>query len=198
MTITWGEQIGLRPFDEPVTDTETERIYRWSKDTEVLQWSGGAPTELTLKEFASRLRNDQKNPSSFRLAYFIVLRSGEIIGRIGVFAIDWVKREGELGISIGEPSQWGRGYGRQAIDLMLRDTFQTTSLERIYLYTFPNNLRAQRCFAACGFRPIGQARRFSPDIGEFDGIEMEITRREWLAAHNPIKIQISQVQNERT
>jgi RimJ/RimL family protein N-acetyltransferase len=42
-------------------------------------------------------------------------------------------------------------------------------------------VRAQRCFAACGFRDIGNARRFSPDIGEFDGIEMEITRREFRA-----------------
>jgi RimJ/RimL family protein N-acetyltransferase len=46
------------------------------------------------------------------------------------------------------------------------------------LYTFPENVRAQKCFAACGFRSLGVARRFSPDLGEFDGIEMEITRQE--------------------
>lgn len=198
MTITWGNQIGLRPFVDPVTDAEIERIYRWSNDAQVLQWSGGVPTELTLKEFANRLRNDQRNPSGFRLAYFIVLRSGDIIGRVGCFAIDWDKRTGELGIAIGEPIQWGRGYGRQAIDLMLRDIFQTTSLEKISLFTFPENIRAQKCFAACGFRQIATARRFSPDIGEFDGVEMEITRREWLAAYHSIQIQLSQVQNERT
>jgi len=191
MTITWGNQIGLRPFDDPVTDAEIERVYRWNKDSEVLQWSGGVPTELTLKEFADRLRSDQKNPSGYRLAYFIVLPSGEIIGRVGCFAIDWDKRTGELGIAIGEPTQWGRGYGRQAIDLMLRDIFQTTSLEKISLFTFPENIRAQKCFAACGFRHIATARRFSPDIGEFDGVEMEITRREWLA-NNSIQIQLSQ------
>lgn len=190
MTTIWDSRVGLRAFDDPVSDAELERVYRWSKDTAVLQWSGGAPTELTLNEFANRFRIDQRNPSSFRLAFFILLRSGEIIGRIGVFAIDWDKREGELGISIGEPSQWGHGYGRQAIDLMLRDIFQTTSLERILLYTFPENIRAHRCFAACGFRSIGQARRFSPDIGEYDGIEMEITRREWLNTET-VKVSVS-------
>ena len=198
MTITWGDQIGLRPFDDPVTDAEIERIYRWSIDPEVLQWSGGVPTEHTLKEFANRLRNDQKNRLTQRMAFFIALRSGEIIGRVGCFAIDWDKRTGELGIAIGEPARWGHGYGRQAIDLMLRDIFQTTSLEKISLFTFPENIRAQKCFAACGFRQIGTARRFSPDIGEFDGVEMEITRHAWLAAYHSIQIPLSQVQNERT
>lgn len=191
--ITWGNQIGLRPCDDPVSAAEIERIYGWSKNDAVLQWSGGVPTELTLKEFAERLRNDQRNPTGLRLAFFIVLRSGEIIGRVGCFAIDWDKREGELGISIGEPAQWGRGYGRQAVALILRDIFETTSLERIVLYSFLTNVRAQRCFAACGFRSLGTARRFSPDIGEYDGVAMELTRREWLAAHGSIQISISQV-----
>jgi RimJ/RimL family protein N-acetyltransferase len=57
--------------------------------------------------------------------------------------------------------------------------FATTQLDRINLYSFVDNARAQRCFAACGFRPLSTARRFSPDIGEYDGIEMEITRDEF-------------------
>ncbi len=179
MTIFWNNHIGLRPFEEPLTDSEIEKIYRWSSDDDVLRWSGGAPTELTLSEFKTRLRSDQSSELTHRRAFLIVLRNGEIIGRVGVFAIDTQKREGELGIAIGEPMQWGKGYGREAIRLMLEKLFQTTSLERIYLYTFPDNVRAQRCFAACGFRALGTARRFSPDLGEYDGVEMQITKRDW-------------------
>ena len=179
MTIFWNNHIGLRPFEESMTDEEIEKIYRWSRDDEVLRWSGGTSTEIPLDEFKTRLRSDQKNQLMYRRAFLITLRNGQIIGRVGVFAIDWEKREGELGIAIGEPTQWDKGYGREAIQLMLERIFQTTSIERIYLYTFPDNIRAQRCFAACGFQALGTARRFSPDLGEYDGVEMEITKRDW-------------------
>lgn len=184
MTIFWNDHIGLRPFEEPLTDAEIEKIYRWSRDDAVLRWSGGSPTDLPLNEFKSRIRSDQQTTLTHRRAYLIVLRNGSIIGRVGVFAIDPEKHEGELGIAIGEPAQWDKGYGREAVGLILKDIFEKTALDRIYLYTFPENIRAQRCFSACGFRALGSARRFSPDLGEYDGIEMEMTRRDWQAISN--------------
>lgn len=186
MTIIWGKSVGLRPFTEPLTDGEAARVYRWSKDEVILRWSGGSPTDLRFEEFRDRLRSESTSGSEHRRTFFIVKRpvnpslDGELIGRIGCFAIDWNKREGELGIVIGEQSEWNKGYGRAAVILMLRHLFSTTALNRINLYTYPENVRAQRSFAACGFRSIGIARRFSPDIGEYDGVEMEITRHEFL------------------
>lgn len=195
MEIIWGDKIGLRPFEDTLTDEEIARVYRWSSDDHILRWSGGTPTDLTFEEFRERLLNERDHGPSNRRAFFIVTRpfgasstlstspaqGGELVGRIGCFAIDWDKKEGELGIVIGESASWGQGYGRDAVTTLLRYIFDTTVLERINLFTFPENLRAQRCFAACGFRTIANARRFSPDIGEFDGIEMEITRREFRA-----------------
>jgi ribosomal-protein-alanine N-acetyltransferase len=184
MTIIWGEKTGLRPFEDQLTDDEIARVYRWSSDEQILRWSGGSPTDLTIAEFRERLLHERGHIPANRRAFFIVTRDGALIGRIGCFAIDWDKREGELGIVIGESTSWGQGYGRDAVTTLLRHLFETTSLDRINLFTFPENIRAQRCFAACGFRVIAHARRFSPDIGEFDGIEMEITRREFLARQN--------------
>ncbi|MBI4790193.1 MAG: GNAT family N-acetyltransferase [Chloroflexi bacterium] len=181
MNIIWGDRIGLRRFEDYLTDAQIARVYRWSCDRELLRWSGGTPTELTLSEFRDRLRGDSHFGPNHRRAFFIVTRTGELIGRVGCFAIDWDEHEAELGIVIGETAYWGQGYGREAILTMLRHLFQTTSLERINLFTFNDNVRAQRCFAACGFRTVGAVRRFSPDVGEFDGVEMEITRREFLA-----------------
>ncbi len=184
MFVAWGEKTGLRPFEDRLTDNEVARVYRWSSDAEVLRWSGGTPTELSLNEFKERLRNDRGFSPNNRRAYYIVTRSGELIGRIGCFAIDWDERKAEMGIVIGEHAYWAQGYGRDAVTTLLRHMFETTSLNSINLYTFPDNVRAQRCFAACGFRVLGRARRFSPDLGEFDGVEMAITREEfWEHAH---------------
>ena len=59
MTIIWGEKVYLRPFEDDLTDEEIARVYHWSSDEQVLRWSGGAPTDLTLEEFSTRLRERQ-------------------------------------------------------------------------------------------------------------------------------------------
>ena len=182
-----GNQIVLRPFEDSLTDDEIARIYRWSSDPNVLRWSGGTPTELTFSEFRERILNDSQTIWDTRIVFLILANPGILIGRIGIFSIDLQKHEGELGIAIGEPAYWGEGFGRDAVITLLRYVFDTTDLDRINLYTFVDNVRAQKCFAACGFRPLSTARRFSPDMGEYDGIEMEITRGEFgkLDAHVP-------------
>ena len=189
MPIIWENHVGLRSFEEPISDEEAARVYRWSRDAELLRLSGGEPTELTLEEFREQLRGDHQDLFDHRRMFFILARpfdsaQGELIGRVGCFAIDWTRRDGELGIVIGEPTFWGKGYGRAAVTLLLRHLFETTLLERIYLFTYPENMRAQRCFATCGFRSLGSARRFSIERGEHDGVEMEITRQEFLELWN--------------
>ncbi len=179
MTIIWDNSIGIRPFEDPISDDEAARVYHWSCDESLLRWSGGAPTDLALAEFRERLRNDQRDFLDQRRAFFILTRDQRVIGRIGLFALDWTRRDGELGIVIGEPSEWGKGYGSRAVALLLRHLFETTPLERVYLFTYPENIRAQRCFASCGFRTLGATQRFLPELGERAGIEMEITRREF-------------------
>ena len=94
MTIIWGNAIGLRPFEDNLTDDEIARVYQWSRDENVLRWSGGTPTDLTFNEFRERLLNDRGHMPSNRRAFFIITRDSEIIGRIGCFAIDWKKKEG--------------------------------------------------------------------------------------------------------
>ncbi len=184
MPIIWGNHVGLRPFGEPISDEEAARVYRWSRDAELLRLSGGEPTELTQEEFREQLRGDHQDLFDHRRAFFILTHAHELIGRIGCFAIDWTRRDGELGIVIGEPAFWGKGIGRAAVTLLLRHLFETTLLDRIYLFTYPENIRAQSCFAACGFRSLGTTRRFSVERGEHDGVEMEITRQEFLERWN--------------
>ncbi len=179
MTIIHGDTITLRAFEDPITDEEIARVYRWSRDTELLRWAGGTPTELTLAEFREHLRGERFHAPTNRRAFFIFTNAHQLIGRIGIFAIDWLNHDGEMGIVIGEAVNWSKHYGRDAIKTLTRYIFNTTSLDRIYLFTFTDNTRAQKCFAAAGFRALGSARRFSPDVGEYDGIEMEMTRQDF-------------------
>ena len=181
MRLIWGEKTGLRRFEERMTEEEMRKLYEWSRDDEVLRWSGGSPTDLSESEFREHLHAERLYGPTNRRAFLIFAREPlALIGRLGVFGIDWDKGQGELGIVIGEKEFWGRGYGRDAVRTLTHHLFTTSSLERIYLYTFAENWRAQKSFTAAGFRAVDHGRRFTPDVGEFDGVQMEFTRSDFV------------------
>ncbi len=181
MRLIWGEKTGLRRFEEQMTYAEIAKLYEWSRDEEVLRWSGGSPTDLSEDEFRDHLNAERLYGPSNRRAFLIFVREPiTLIGRLGIFGIDWDKGQGELGIVIGEKEYWGHGYGRDAVRTLIHHLFTTSSLNRVYLYTFSDNLRAQRSFAAAGFRVLNHGRRFTPEVGEFEGVQMEITRADFV------------------
>jgi len=181
MNLIQGDKTVLRRFEERMSDAEMARLYAWSTDRQILRWSGGTPTELSLAEFREHVRGERLyGPSNRRMFLVFARPEMELIGRLGVFAIDWNRRDAEMGIIIGESAYQDRGYGRDAVRTLLRHLFTTSSLERIYLYTFADNVRAQHAFAATGFRVVEQGPRFTPDVGEFIGVRMEIGRSEFL------------------
>lgn len=125
--------------------------------------------------FQRELRRQDRHSRSFGL----LTETGEFIGRLGYFNIDYRRKEAELGILIGEKAYWGQGYGTDAIQALIDHVFHETDLQRIYLNTYAENLRAQRSFEKCGFRRTGQNRKFSLERGDHDEIQMEIHRDEW-------------------
>lgn len=188
MSFIYGDKTVLRRFEDRMSDAEVARVYRWSRDPELLRWSGGSPIELSLPEFREHLRGERLYGPANRRAFLIFERATmQLIGRLGIFAIDWDRRDGELGIVLGERAYWGQGYGRDAVRAILRHIFSSSSLRSIYLYTFSDNLRAQRAFSAVGFRVVEHVRRFMPETGEFDGIKMEMTRQEFLDNDFPLQ-----------
>jgi RimJ/RimL family protein N-acetyltransferase len=91
------------------------------------------------------------------------------------YNIDRLKGEAEVGITIGDRRYWGRGYGTDALETLIRYLFANTDLNRLRLKTLDWNHRAQRAFEKAGFVPCGKSRRSD---GSF--ILMEL-RREWVA-----------------
>lgn len=181
MTLIYGTQTVLRRLEERLSDAEIARLYEWSRDPELLSVSGGTITELSLEEFREHVRGERLfGPTNRRMFLIFARENLELIGRLGIFAIDWNRRDAELGIVIGERAYQNRGYGRDAVHTLLHHLFTSSSLNLIYLYTFADNVRAQRAFAAVGFRITEQGPRFTPDVGEFQGVKMELTRAEFL------------------
>jgi len=181
MTVIYGEKTFLRRFEDRMSDAEISRLYAWSRDEELLRLSGGSRTDLSESEFREHVRGERLFGPTNRRMYLLFARDDlTLIGRLGIFGIDWNRRDAELGVVIGEQAYQNRGYGRDATRTLLRHLFTTSSLNMIYLYTFADNLRAQHSFAAAGFYVTERGPRYSPDVGEFNGVRMQVMRQEFL------------------
>nr|QCO92854.1 hypothetical protein [uncultured bacterium] len=113
----------------------------------------------------------------------IEARTGEgwkLIGNCGFGNLDWRNRGAEIGIFIGDKSFWNKGYGTQAIGLMVKYGFNTLNLNRIYLNVFETNLRGIRCYEKAGFVSEGRLRQAIFQDGQFiDMLVMSVLRSEW-------------------
>ncbi|HLY09365.1 MAG TPA: GNAT family protein [Planctomycetota bacterium] len=114
----------------------------------------------------------------------IALREGErLIGCCGLHGVSLPHRWGELGILIGEKEAQGKGYGAEAIGLLLDYGFATLGLHRVALRVYANNERGIRCYEKCGFRREGALREARWWAGRWwDILEYAILEHEWTSA----------------
>ena len=87
---------------------------------------------------------------------------------------------------MGEPEFWGKGYGSDAMNVILRFGFRQLNLNRVNLNVFEYNPRAIRSYEKVGFQIEGRERQWIAREGKrWDIIYMGILRREWEALQPP-------------
>jgi len=115
-------------------------------------------------------------------AFAIETLDGRLIGNIGIIGLDWRNRKTDLGIMIGEKDCWSRGFGTDAILLMLRYLFEELGLDRVGLYADVGNHRGIRCYEKCGFVREGVVRHYRFKDGQYiDSVLMSILSSDWRA-----------------
>jgi len=170
-----GRRVTLRPYAAGFTDAEVDRIHAWSRDDELLDLAGGTRVTLPPQQFRRAFLRRARHRNGEREQQFAILDDrGRLIGRTGLYGLDPRSASAELGILVGQKDCWGRGYGRDAVSALCRHGFADLGLKRIVLYTYPHNVRAQRAFAAVGFRAVRKLRRFSLERGIHVQLEMDL------------------------
>jgi len=94
------------------------------------------------------------------------LEREELIGNIGFVNLDLINKVGELGIFIGNKDYWGKGYGMEAIQLLLDFGFNMLNLHNVYLRVFSFNKPAINCYKKIGFKEVGRIREAKQIAGE--------------------------------
>jgi diamine N-acetyltransferase len=102
------------------------------------------------------------------------------IGTIQFHDISWLLRKAEIGIMIGEKDFWDKGYGTEAMLVMLKHGFETLNLHRIWLQVFDKNKRGIRAYEKAGFVQEGRFRDGHYQHGRYyDIIIMSILKTDW-------------------
>jgi RimJ/RimL family protein N-acetyltransferase len=173
-----GDGIRLRAIER----SDLPLFVNWLNDHDVRRFlTIYFPMSMAFEEkwFESMI---SKAPEEQPLVIEVITEEGwKPIGNIGLMNVCNIDRDAELGIFIGEKSEWGKGFGRNAIKLMLRYAFQTLNLNRIYLKVFENNLRGIKSYRASGFIEEGRMRQAKFSEGAYlDVVLMSVLRSEWL------------------
>lgn len=86
------------------------------------------------------------------------LEEGKLIGTCQLHSISAVHGTAELQIRIGDVPSRGKGYGTEAVRLLLHHGFRDLNLHRIYLHVFATNSAAIATYEKTGFAREGVLR----------------------------------------
>ena len=157
---------------------------QWNRDSEYKRLLDSDPPRLhspkAIKEWLEK-HHDEDLTNSYWFA-IRALEDGRLLGDADLTVINWGGREAFVGIGIGEREFWGKGYGTDAMGLILRYAFTELNLRRVSLNVFEFNQRALRSYEKAGFQLEGRQRQFIQREGRrWDLVYMGILREEWLA-----------------
>lgn len=99
---------------------------------------------------------------------------------MGLENINNINRSAVLGIFIGDKDYRSKGYGTEAIRLLLDFGFNYMNLHSIKLNLLSANERAFKCYSKCGFKEAGRIRDNVFVNGKYyDTIAMDILESEF-------------------
>ena len=170
-----GELVALGPLRR-----EHIPLYlRWINDFGTTRMLGLPPRPMTLEQETAWY--EQAAVDDGRTGFTIYERAtGRPIGNCGLHEVDLVNRRTLVGIMIGEPDARGRGYGTEAMRLLLDYAFTVLGLHSVMLTVFEYNGAGRRCYEKVGFREMGRRRESRWYNGRlWDEIHMDILATEF-------------------
>jgi RimJ/RimL family protein N-acetyltransferase len=168
-----GEKCYLSPIDE----NDAEKFTEWLNDLDVTQYLPAIYSRsINVKNEKELLEKLAKEHN-----YSIIdISTNELIGNCGFHHTDNINQTSELGIFIGNKAFWDKGYGTEALLLLMDFGFKVLNLHNITLCVVSFNKRAIKVYERIGFKMIGKIRESLLKGNErYDLIYMDILSNEF-------------------
>ena len=170
-----GERIELRRHAR-----ENYRLYgEWYGDQEIWRLTSWAASPLSLSA-AERLFEDRELSSTDDSFAIHLKHAEDPIGVVSLMNISEANASADLSVIVGDPDDRHRGYGAEAMSMLLDYGFEELGLNRVGLSVFAFNEDAISTYEKLGFREEGRLREALKRDGAFhDAILMSILESEW-------------------
>ncbi|HEY3311546.1 MAG TPA: GNAT family protein [Anaerolineales bacterium] len=119
----------------------------------------------------------EKNLFHFR---FRTLTDDRLIGFGELRDISWSTLGGQIRLGIGSPQDWRKGYGSEALQLLLRYAFAEINLYRLTAVIPEYNQAAIRLFEKAGFTlEVRRRQALARDTRRWDALHYGLLAGEW-------------------
>ncbi|EMJ3469010.1 GNAT family N-acetyltransferase [Vibrio harveyi] len=158
------DNIFLRPLEKQDLPSRV----KWLNDPDIYQTLvSDYPVSLAKTEawFSKGLFDQSK-------VHFSILdrKSERLIGMTGLLQIDTRHSKAQMYITIGESEFHGRRYPDEIIPQLLKFAFEELNLNKVYLWTIPENSRGRRVYERNGFVKEAEMKEHMYCRGKFQTI----------------------------
>lgn len=168
---------GERVYLSPINKDDVNIYTKWMNDSSVTDGIGRTSYLFNIDGEKEYLEKKVSNEYKFAI---VEKSSDTLIGNCSIFKIDNICGHGELGIMIGEESFRSKGYGQEAIRLLLSYCFETLNFVSVELSALSFNERAINCYKKCGFKEVGRLRKsFFANGSYHDSVILDILKEEF-------------------
>ena len=170
--------VGKKCYLSPISTEDADQYCIWLNDLEVSSNLLIFNQQLSLEREKMILQDMIKNGAQ---SYAIVdVENDKLIGNCSLFRINERNRKAEVGIFIGNKDYWSKGYGSEALSLLIDYGFNILNLNNIMLEVFGFNKRAIKSYKKVGFKEIGRRREAVIVAGKkHDEIYMDVLADEF-------------------
>jgi RimJ/RimL family protein N-acetyltransferase len=170
---------GDRVFLSTLRREDVPQYVRWFNNLEYTTYLGATGFAATLEDEEGWYERASKRSDTQVSFTIVVAETEQSIGNVSLMDINHRHGIATLGIGIGDPAAWGKGYGSEAVRLMVQYGFYFLNLWNIELHHFAFNERGHRAYLKAGFREVGRRRGAAVLGGQrYDDVLMDITRDE--------------------
>ena len=179
-----GKLVRLSAFDP---EEMSKAFPRWNRNSEYFRLLNSSGQPMQSSKAALKWMEEEANELSPGGYLFSIrrLEDDKLIGELALDVVNWSGGDAFVGLGIGETEYWGRGYGTDVMNVLLRFAFTEVNLRRVTLSVFEYNPRAIRSYEKTGFRHEGRLRAMLNKEGKrWDILYMGILREEWMELNN--------------
>jgi len=182
MTVLEGTLVRLRPL----VPAEYPAVFAWYNDPETISPFDRFSVD-TFDAFSAAVARAADDPRSLAPRFAIERKDeGKVVGVLGYYLAHPVLEYADIWYVLGDRAARGRGFAREAVQLVTGHLFATTDLERVGATCDVENERSYRLLEGLGFRPEGTLRSALFHHGRWHDFRVYgVTRAEWGAKARP-------------